>query len=327
VPPLIDTFLANIRDKGFVKSNRFVSFIRTNPYVTQALGYSNSFDISTRLAVTCYSANVQSPTFLTHEFGVTSPNRLIPYAINSNNASGISMEFYCLGDYFEKEFFTNWMRTIVYPVTRQVAYYDDFAKGTEIDVVLLPNFVADFEGVMDYIENSDKKINEGSLPGFTFTEVYPFMYTFNGGSVNYQANTTPASVKIDFMFREMHPFMWKPPTPGTIAKPNNYSRFTDEEALQRVSNFNGKAETVKAKYEDSKKEFQQYLKKLNKIQYEKQKIAKEYDQKRNIPRGVDGKLLNPQVDGLPAENPNDRIRQSLFGALSFVQQGRGFGIF
>lgn len=311
---LIDTFLANIKQKGFVKSNRFVAFIRPNRWVTQKLGYASSFDISTRLAITCYSSAISTPTFLTHEFGVTNPQRVIPYGWNANNSSGISLEFYCLGDYFEKEVFYNWMRTICDPQTREIAYYDDFTKGTEIDIVLLPNFEASFEGVMEYIQNTDQVT---ALPGYTFTEVYPYMYNFNGGNVNYSSVTAPASVKVDFMFREMHPFSWKPDT----------SVFGELKPVSAGEYSSFKKDVVNKTLEDSQRDFAEYKKRLNKIEKEREKIAKEYDQRRNVPRGVDGKLLNPKVDGLPAENPNDRISSSLFGALSFVQQGRGFGIF
>jgi hypothetical protein len=313
MPPLIDTFLANIKQNGFVKSNRFVAMIRPNNFVANALGYSSGLEIANRLAVTCYSASIQAPTLFTHEFGVTNPARLIPYGWNSNNASGMSMEFYLLGDYFEKEIFHQWMRTIVNPETRNVAYYDDFAKGTEIDIVLLPNFVRDFEELLEFVSNNNTDRTTSQFPGYTFTEVYPYMYTFNTGSVNYSPVNVPTSVRVDFMFREMHPFNWKPSSMGTIIQPNDYNAF--------------RAEVVNSNLVSARAEFQQYVKSLNKISYEKQKIAEQYNQSRNIPRGVDGELLNPKVDGLPAENPYDRIRRSLFGALSFVQQGRGFGIF
>jgi hypothetical protein len=332
MPTLIDSFLATVKQNGFVKSNRFVAFIRPNKYVAEKLGYFGgaAMDITSRLALTCFSASIQAPTLMTNEFNITSPQRLIPYASNSNNASGMSMEFYCLGDFFEKEVFHLWQRNIVDPTTRSVAYYDDYAKGTEIDIVILPNFVRDLEELVNYMGGGADDLPP--LPGYTFTEVYPLTYTYNGGSVNYSASTAPATVKVDFMFREMHPFNWTFPPLVEMPSVDSFTPFTDKDTLSKVYTPPGawqtlyNAEAAKAEYENAQREFTQYQKSLTKIEYEKQKIAQQYNQSSNIPRGVDGNLLNPKVDGLPAENPNDRIRQSLFGVLSFVQQAQGFGI-
>lgn len=333
MPPIIDSFLSAIKNHGFVKSNRFMAFIHPNQYVSTRLGYTSPLsNITSRLALTCFSAAVQTPTFMTHDFNVTNPQRLIPYAMNTNNASGMGMEFYCLGDYFEKEFFHRWQRIIVDPMSREVAYYDDYTKGSKIDIVLLPNIVRDFETLADYMATStDPK--EFRLPGYTFTEVYPYMYSYNGGNVNYAPNTSSANVKVDFMFRDMHPFGWAPDAPpNEIANVGAFKPFTDKDTLKKVYTPDGawkklyNAEAAKAEWQQSQRDFTEYQRKLNTIDYEKKIVLEGYNQSRNIQRGVDGKLLNPKVDGLPAENPNDRIRSALFGALSFVQQAQGFGI-
>lgn len=319
--PFIDTFIAQIRDKGFVKSNRFVAFIRPNNHVTSRyLGYEGGQSISAvtqRLAMTCYSASIQSPSFFTHEFGVTLPNRLVPYALNTNNGSGASFEFYCLGDMFEKEVFHKWMRNIVDPYTREVDYYNDYAKNTEIDLLIVPNYVETLDELIEFVSIGSAG---GRTPfsGFTFTEVYPYNYTYSDGSLNWSPSTSPATVKVDFMFREIIPFGSYPKARIDIGDTqqslswDQSNAFTIEKANQRIK--------------EQEKSLNEIGKRQLKNQKEKERIAREYNQSRNLTRGVDGKLLNPKVDGLPPEKYGSTLDDILRRGLSFVEQARGFGI-
>lgn len=320
--PFIDTFLSQIRDKGFVKQNRFVAFIRPNQYVaSRYLGYGGqSLAISQRLAVTCFSATIPTPSVMTTEFGITIPSRLVPYALNTNNQSGASFEFYCLGDMFEKELFPRWIEGIINPKTREPDYYDNYTKGSEIDLVIVPNIVKTFDEIVDFVSTASRR-RARELSGFTFTEVYPYIYSYNNGSMNYSASTSPTTVKVDFMYREIIPFN-RPDDSGPSDPRTNLPVVeigdTQTSLFQR--------EIQEFSLDDAYREYGQAQKRNLSAQYEKKRVAELYNQTSNVPRGVDGKLLNPKVDGLPAENPNDRIRSALFGALSFVDQARGFGI-
>lgn len=312
--PFIDTFLAEIKDKGFVKSNRFVAFIRPNSYVSsQYLGFGGrTLGISQRLAVTCFSASIPSPSMMTSEFGISYPSRLVPYAKSSNNQSGASFEFYCLGDMFEKELFPKWIEGIVNPETKEVDFYENYTLGSEIDLILVPNIVQSYDEVVEFVSSASSRRNK-SMSGFTFTEVYPYMYAYNNNSVNYQSTTTPATVKVDFMFRDIVPFGKLPNSTRIEIDDVDTSLFRKEIKEYSIA--------------QAQRDFHESQQRELTSRYEKERVAEVYNQSRNVPRGVDGKLLNPKVDGLPEENPDDRIRRALFGALAFVQQGRGFGIF
>lgn len=311
--PFIDTFLSEIRDKGLVKSNRFVAFIRPNGYVaSRYLGYNgSSLAISQRLAVTCFSASIPSPSLLTHDANISYPTRLVPYAKSSNNQSGATFEFYCLGDMFEKEIFPKWIGGIINPETKEADFYDNYTTGSEIDLILVPNIVQSYDEIVEFISTTSSR--GGKMSGFTFTEVYPYTYAYNNNAVNYQATTAPATVKVDFMFRDILPF-------GRLPAGRSLEIGNSDTSLFRK-------EIKEYSLAQAQRDFNESQRRELTSRYEKEKVAEAYNQSRNIPRGVDGKLLNPKVDGLPEENPDDRIRSALFGALSFLQQGKGFGIF
>lgn len=225
--PFIDTFLTEIRKRGFVKPNRFIAFIRPNQYVAQNyLGYGGaSLAISQRLALTCFSASIPSISMMSSEFGISSPSRLIPYAKTTNNQSGAALEFYCLGDMFEKEVFHKWIDGIINPTTKEVDYYDNYTKGSEIDLIVVPNIVKTYDQIVEFVANPTMN---RVLTGFTFTEVYPYIYTYNSGSVNYQPNTSPTTVKVDFMFREILPFGSLPPSRIEIPEDTAINPFRKE---------------------------------------------------------------------------------------------------
>jgi hypothetical protein len=331
----IDNFMSNMRDKGFVKANRYLVLIQPNPSVAASLGYSSE-EIKQRLAMTCSSATLPTKGFLTHEINITQPSRLVPYAINSNNSSGASFEFYVLGDMFEKNFFEMWQDLIINPVTKEQSYYDTYAKGSSIIVAEIPNIVPSFEAAMEVMTK------QNLISGIRLTEIYPYSFTINGGSQNSQQQTEPLKVKVDFMFREIsHIFEPKIPAIASgMRMVNDNGNFTRQvvretaqsilanQAILRDSNkVFTRNDVVDDTLQDAQNDFRESQRRSTKSDLEKAAALQKYNQEANVPRGVDGRLINPKVDGLPAGNPNDEISQLLTKALTFVAQGQAFGMF
>jgi len=192
----IDSFIANMKYKGFAKANRYLVLVEPNPYVASKLGF-NASTIKQRLAMTCSSVAQPSKSFMTHEMSVTQPVRLIPYGINTNNSAGVSVEFNVLGDYFEQNIFQIWQNLIIDPVTKQQSYYDDYAKGSSMIIAQVPNNISSYEeGLKALVETEE-------ISGLRLSEIYPYNFTVNGGSQNYASATEPLKIKVDFMFREI----------------------------------------------------------------------------------------------------------------------------
>lgn len=191
----VDNFMSLLRNKGVVRSNRFLALINVNQYVASKIGYSSD-TIKRRLLSTCFNTGQPTKGFLTHESAITSPVRLIPYAINSNNSSGVSMEFYVLADMFELEFFKMWQSLIVDPVTKEQAYYDDYAKGSSITIIQVPYNVYSLDTAL---------VGERSqmVTGIELTETYPLNFTINNGTLDYAQGSEPMKVRVDFGFREI----------------------------------------------------------------------------------------------------------------------------
>jgi len=231
----VDSFIANMRDKGFAKANRYLVLIQPNPYVASQIGIpANS--ITQRLAMTCASVSQPSKSFTTHEMSVTQPVRLIPYGINTNNSSGVSVEFYVLGDMFEKNMFQMWQNIIIDPTTKQQSYYDDYAKGSSIIIAQMPNIVSSFEGGLKAMVELEQ------IAGIKLSEIYPYNFTVNGGSQNYASATEPLKVKVDFMFREIT--LIKEPKPSDI---NSGIRLVDDNGNFRIQQIRPTAEDILAR--------------------------------------------------------------------------------
>ena len=196
---ITDMIATMYRLKGFARPNRFLAFIIPNTYVLSTyLGGIQSNLLMNRLAMTCTNASLPARTFDTHEIKITSPARIVPYLLNTNNSSGAAFDFYCLGDFFEKTIFENWQRGIIDPKTKEVDYYDNYAKGSSIYVVQFPSDIGNFEDVANGIGNYSTK-----LTGVQLTEVYPRTVTINDGSVSSAPTLDPLKMKVEFMYRDI----------------------------------------------------------------------------------------------------------------------------
>lgn len=250
MPSFVEYMFTNMRKKGFSAQNRFLAIIEPNAYVSSKLGYTSS-EIKRRLLTTCCSVSQPSKGFLTHEMSISQPTRLIPYAINTNNSSGMSLNFYVLGDMFESNIFRMWQDLIVDPKTKEQSYYDDYAKGSSIIIAQLPKSVYTFE-------QANLGMNLDLISGLKFTEIYPYNITLNNGSQDYANSAEPLQMKVDFMFREIKEITEK------------RAKREEVDTLKLVDS-NGRfvAETVEGNLDDSRKEFQEYQRRLSEKDYEK----------------------------------------------------------
>ena len=198
-PSFQDTVYGRARETGWAAGNRWLTMVFPNQQVRDALGMRFVPDVA-RLATTCKSINLNEQTWYSTEQNYINagPTRVFPYKRNTNNASGIKVQFNVGTDMFEKEFFEGWLRYIQDPYTRAWKFYDDYAKDSFIYLLLLPNHVQNFAMAME-------AMNQGQIVGYKFTDVYPFSMNVNGGNLNYNNVTEPLFSDIGFMYHDMIP--------------------------------------------------------------------------------------------------------------------------
>jgi len=198
-PSFQDTVYGRARETGWAAGNRWLTMVFPNQQVRDALGMRFVPDVA-RLATTCKSINLNEQTWYSTEQNYINagPTRVFPYKRNTNNASGIKVQFNVGTDMFEKEFFEGWLRYIQDPYTRAWKFYDDYAKDSFIYLLLLPNHVQNFAMAMEAMK-------QGQIVGYKFTDVYPFSLNVNGGNLNYNNVTEPLFSDIGFMYHDMIP--------------------------------------------------------------------------------------------------------------------------
>ena len=198
-PSFQDTVYGRARETGWAAGNRWLTMVFPNQQVRDALGMRFVPDVA-RLATTCKSINLNEQTWYSTEQNYINagPTRVFPYKRNTNNASGIKVQFNVGTDMFEKEFFEGWLRYIQDPYTRAWKFYDDYAKDSFIYLLLLPNHVQNFAMAMEAMK-------QGQIVGYKFTDVYPFSWNVNGGNLNYNNVTEPLFSDIGFMYHDMIP--------------------------------------------------------------------------------------------------------------------------
>lgn len=186
---------------GYAKANRWLALIMPNSRVSNHTQMRRYVDIP-RLATTCKSITMTDQSWYTTEqadinAGAT---RIFPYKRNSNNSSGIRLQFNLSADMFEKEFFDSWMRYIQDPITKGFRYYDDYALGSEIYLLALPSQVSNFYEAFSVLFSDPSKIT-----GYRFTEVYPYVVGINGNTLNYQTANEPMFLDVAMMFHDITP--------------------------------------------------------------------------------------------------------------------------
>lgn len=189
------------RMNGYAKANRWLALIMPNGRVSNYTQMRRHVDIP-RLATTCKSITMTDQSWYTTEQADINAgaSRIFPYKRNSNNSSGIRLQFNLGADMFEKEFFDSWMRYIQDPVTKGFRYYDDYAESSEIYMIALPHQVANFYEAFNAVFSDPAKIT-----GYRFTEVYPYVVGVNGNTLNYQTANEPMYLDVAMMFHDVTP--------------------------------------------------------------------------------------------------------------------------
>lgn len=322
-PSFQDSVYGRARETGWAAGNRWLVMVFPNQAVRDGIGMNFVPDVA-RLATTCKSINLNEQTWYSTEQNYINagPNRVFPYKRNTNNASGIKVQFNVGTDMFEKEFFEGWLRYIQNPYTRQWKFYDDYAKDSFIYLLLLPNHVKNFAMAME-------AMHQGKVVGYKFTEVYPFSMNMNGGNLNYNNVQEPLFSDIGFMYHDMIPLQEE-----TIKYDNIIPTVTDT----------GYPVIERDRYKDILTASQAGIDKavngfalgtiaeraaFNNIRQQQRSVLQAYVKQLeeykvdNLPRGVDGRVVysTPRQGGLDLGLTLLSQTQGFFGAGFF---GNGF---
>lgn len=198
-PSFNDMIYGQMRQTGWVYANRWLVLIFPNDKIRASINY-NMIGDATRLAITCKSVTLNDQSWFTSEQGYFGgqPVRMLPYKRNTTNASGIKVQWNLGADMFEKMFFDEWMRAMYNPYTHEMAYYDDYAKGSSVYVLLIPNHVQNFQQAITAVE-------QGKIVGYHLTDVYPYSANINGGVLNYTATQEPMFLDVGLMYQDIVP--------------------------------------------------------------------------------------------------------------------------
>jgi hypothetical protein len=217
IPSYIDRQYQFANQYGFARPNKFLVLIFPNLLVRRKTGMRDIPDIA-RLATTCKSINLNEQSWFTTEqtdihAGAT---RVFPYKKNVNNSNGIRLQFNCGSDMFEREFFQYWMDFIQDPASKRWNFYDDYAVGSDLFLINIPNHIANFSQAINELFTTEKF---STLSGVRFTEVYPYALNINGGALSYQQSQEPLYVDVGLMYHEMVPLTAKKIVPQEELNP------------------------------------------------------------------------------------------------------------
>lgn len=176
--------------EAFILPTRFIVLFE-NPWLDSKFNFVAT-GMSNRLTLRCYTANVPTRFFATHERIISGPKRMLPY---STQYEELSLQFYCGQDLAELNFFQDWMDGIINPVSREASYYDDYAKHSKITILFVHNSLKSMEGII-------KAFRNGNLSGIRFLEAYPRTMSINGGPLEWASKSSPLFVNITFGTRE-----------------------------------------------------------------------------------------------------------------------------
>lgn len=317
-PSFQDAAYGQMRNTGFLSANRWLVMVFPNQRVRDALGMSFVPDVS-RLATTCRSVTLNDKTVYTSDQTVDAgPNRLFPYQRNSSNSSGFRMSFNIGTDMFEREFFESWFNYLQDPATRQWKFYDDYAKDSEILVMLLPNHVRNFSMAIE-------AMYQGKITGVKLTEVYPYTVNINGGVLGYEASQNPMSMDVSMMYHDMVPlkdikleFSNSLPTVTDTGYPVIDSSWSKRILRQSQASLDKAVNGFVLGAQRSRREFNEDRRRQMTVL---ESYAKQLDEYRNenFPRAVDGRVVyqTPREGGLDLGLDLLSQTQGFFGAGFF----------
>jgi len=190
------------RQTGYMRANRYCLLFQGVPSSIEMKkrddGILSGVD-NKRLSLNCLQASIPESSFSASDMQAVGPKRTIPHNQNFGDNSA-SFQFNCGTDLYEYTIFRAWQRSIIDPVSRYVAYYDDYAKMCSLTVIPLPNSVYNFAHVLELMGSN-------RLYGIKLTEVYP-----KSVSVNQFQNTSTNNVlvcNVNFGYREIVPhYSW-----------------------------------------------------------------------------------------------------------------------
>lgn len=178
------------RQIGFMGGNRYCVLFRNTPRASGMLRID-----SKRLSLNCSSVTFPDATFSVLDRDIAGPKQTIPY-VQQYGDSSAPFEFSCGTDLYEYLVFRSWQKTIIDPVSRYVGYYDNYAKNCSLTVMLLPNYVRNYNEALERIEANE-------IYGITYSEIYPKTVTLKQAQ---SAATGVLGVTVNFGYREVVPF-------------------------------------------------------------------------------------------------------------------------
>lgn len=319
-PSWTDYMMSTMRSVGFASQNRYLVLIFPNQKVRQGLGMTLTQD-TTRLAVRCKSVSIDTKAWFTSEEKTLSagPDRIMPYKKNTANTAGFKMSFNCGADMYEKELFDAWYDRIQDSSTREFSFYDDYAKGSQAYLILLPNYIQNFEQALGAMQTQ-------RVAGYRLTEIYP--YSVGISQLNSGGATEPLTVEIGMMFRDILPIedkvpaSYEPPAiydtgfPTFPENPNADIIAKSQSNLKRaVDGFAvGMQESNRAFEQKSQQELAIYRQYVDDLWSEDRKIRAQ-----NLPRAVDGRVVyqTPRLGGLQLAAVLAQNAGGFFGASLF----------
>ena len=192
----VDMFMAQMRSTGYLKSNRFATIFRLSQQVVDKTGITRSLSpYNLRLSMNCKSVTLPERSMSTHDRDIAGPMRKVPYT-NVFGDGSATLVFRLPADAKEIGIFDKWQNMMVDPISRQVGYYDDYAKGNRLAILMLPNFVKNYDQV---IAAADLR----RLPGVVLNEIYPKVVQINEGNLSMD-QAAEVTFKVTFGFRDMY---------------------------------------------------------------------------------------------------------------------------
>lgn len=312
-----DLMYSEARRVGFASANRYLVLIMPNARVRAKLGM-NFIEDTLRLAIRCKSIALEAQAFFTAEESTLSPGpvRAMPYKRNTANTTGVKLSYYMGGDMFEKVFFESWMNSIQDNTTKQFDYYDNYAKGSDCFLLLLPNMIQN-------VTQAISAMISGKITGFHLTEVYPYSYgipSLQGGG-----STEPLSLDVNLMYREIRPMdgalFTRPDSTTTTIPRISISDLRSNAFNDALSNVNSTNAIVRKNLTNARDLFvrqQNASGRANQYRTFLEELNGEIDIA-PPPRGVDGRLVykSPRFGGLDLGLSILSQTQGFFGAGYF----------
>lgn len=192
---LVDALVAQNKRVGFLRNNRFAIILKLNDRVWTTVGQPQFAEMNTRLSQFCKTVTPPKRGFNVINRKIVGPDRRIP--VRHNYGEEMTVTFNFPADSKEWVLFEKWQELIVDPITRRVGYYQDYAMGCKMLILMLPNYVKDYNQVM---EAADRR----QLPGLHLNEIYPSAVELNGSSIDSGSTNELASMTVTFSYRDVY---------------------------------------------------------------------------------------------------------------------------